>query len=104
MPDDKPFMPKASYTQAEFYRLIEEVESQGGEHVDAAHDIVVHDALDLSGQPPAAQNCGEPALFDVPYEPMGYDGTLATIRMCAVDDRMGLMPRFMPPNAPGSPR
>lgn len=93
-----------SYTQSEFFRLVEEVERQGGTHVDANHDIVVHDALELAGQPPAAQNCNEPALFDVPYEPMGDDGILATIRLCAIDDRIGLMPRFAAAKAPGNPR
>lgn len=93
-----------SYTQAEFFRLVEEVENQGGFHVDADHEVVVHDALDIKGQPPATQNCGEAGLFDVPYEPMGDTGTLATVRLCAIDDRMGLMPRFAAANAPGSPR
>lgn len=93
-----------SYTQAEFFRLVEEVERQGGAHVDANHDVVAHDDLNLTGQPPAVQNCDQPALFDVPYEPMGHDGTLATIRLCAIDDRMGLMPRFASADAPGSPR
>lgn len=93
-----------SYTQSEFFRLVEEVERQGGTHVDANHDIVVHDALAISGQPPATQNCNESALFDVPYEPMGNSGTLAMIRLCAIDDRIGLMPRFADANAPGNPR
>lgn len=94
-----------SYTQDEFFRLIAEVEAQGGDLVDATHDIIVHEELAMKGdKEPVQQNCGEAALVDVPYEPMGDEGTLAMVRLCAIDDRIGLMPRFALANAPGSPK
>jgi hypothetical protein len=94
-----------SYTKPEFLRLIEEVERQGGTYTDVSHDVIVHDDLfQTEDAPLIVQNCGEAALFDVPYEPMGHDGTLDVVRLCAVDDLMGLMPRFAAANATGGLR
>jgi hypothetical protein len=94
-----------SYSQAEFFRLMEEVIAQGGEHLDVVHEHIYH--TELSGGPVTdalqgeVKYCNEAALFELPYEPHGSD-MLGTIRLCAIDDRMGLMPRFAQAKAPGT--
>lgn len=88
-----------SYTKEEFLRMIDIVEEQGGAYLDTPHDVVVHDDLKADDDKPVTQNCGEPALFEVPYEPSGYDGTIDSLVVCGVDDLMGLWPRFASANA-----
>lgn len=90
------------YDQQEFFRLMEEVEFQGGEYLDELHDGIFHTKLTgdkVRGYEVAY--CGEAALFEVPYEPMNKQGVIAKVKVCAVDDRMGLWPRFAGANAPG---
>jgi hypothetical protein len=89
------------YEQAEFFRLMESIENQGGVHLDEAHENVFH--TKLAGDHVKGIEigyCNESALFEVPYT--GEDGVVTDIRVCAVDDRMGLWPRFADAQAPGS--
>ena len=84
------------YTQDEFLRLIEAVEDQGGQYLDE-HCKPVR-AFDFTGDVPlkerdkALSYCGQPSLFDVPYE--DEHGGQGKIKVCAVDDGMGMWPRF----------
>ena len=91
------------YTEDEFFRLMAEVQKQGGYHVDETHKDVYHKSftgnLTTEGVPPDGTigYCNNNALFKVPY--IGSD---KKITVCAVDDCMGLWPRFSDAQAPGS--
>lgn len=93
------------YTREEFFRLMEQIEADGGDHLDKTHDPSVF--TELVGGPVLdpkqgfVRNCGENALFRVAYEPSGHDGTLETLEVCAVDDMMGRWPRFVAARAAG---
>lgn len=94
------------YTQDEFFRLMESVAGQDGRYLNAIHEHVYHEELSggpvhdvLQGQ---VKYCNESALFEVPYESHHESNTVATVRICAICDRMGLMPRFASAKAPGS--
>lgn len=91
------------YERDEFFRLMESIEKQGGTHLDKIHEHVYHADLvsDTGTKGLMVVNCGESALFEVPYEALGNDGVLTTAEVCAVDDRMGLWPRFADAVAPG---
>lgn len=95
------------YSQDEFFRLLDEIESQGGEHLDKTHENVYH--TDFTGDSDAVKGhevvyCGESALFLVPYAPMNAaPGVMHSVEVCAVDDCMGLWPRFLDAEAPGTP-
>ncbi len=95
-----------NYGRDEFFRLLDEVESQGGEHLDAVHERAY--LTELCGgaikNPPdhriAANNCGESALFEIPYE-APQAAVEGRIVVCAKDDAVGRWPRFADANAPG---
>lgn len=91
------------YERDEFFRLMEAIEAQEGIHLDEVHENVYHgDLLNDSGRKGVeVVNCGGAALFEVPYEAVGELGVLTTLKVCAVDDRLGLWPRFASANAPG---
>lgn len=89
------------YRQDEFFRLLEAIELDGGTHLDEAHENVFHTKLTgdhVKGMEVAY--CNESALFEIPYE--GEDGAVVSIKACAVDDRIGLWPRFAAAQAPGT--
>lgn len=92
------------YERDEFFRLLESIENQDGIHLDELHDNVYHSDLinDSGGKGVEVVYCGEAALFEVPYEALGDHGVLTTVKVCAVDDRLGLWPRFADANAPGT--
>jgi hypothetical protein len=89
-----------NYSQEDFIKLIEEVEFQGGTHLDEDCEPVV---VALKKEHPRGKasrfklaRCGNPALFDIPYglENPGPAGEMGIIKVCAVDDSIGLWPRF----------
>lgn len=87
----------------QFSTLIENVEEEGGRYTE---DVCKPQQYDVTGddkkaaQAPfylADNTCGQQAIFEVPYEQtdnLGRPTGVAPIRLCAVDDMMGLMPRF----------
>lgn len=89
------------YSQQELVRLLDEVERQGGEHLDEAHENIIHGKL--SGDKARgyeATYCGESMLFVLPYKSfVGEEQQSVTV--CANDDLMGLWPRFRNADAPG---
>lgn len=92
------------YRRDEFFRLLDEVEFQGGALLDKTHDNVYH--TEFTGEDKRVQGheveyCGENALFTVPYFGEGDNDTQLAIEVCAVDDCMGLWPRFANAEAPG---
>lgn len=95
------------YDQDEFYRLLDAVEEQGGAHLDGDHEPHLH--TKLTGDSPEYQSievkyCGVPALVEVPYEPLDKFGNVQPVqpvKVCLIDDWMGLWPRFRAANAKG---
>lgn len=90
------------YRRDEFFRLLDEIEFQGGSHLDETHDNVYHTEFvgeKIKGH--EVEYCGENALFEVPYFAEGDNDTMRTVKVCAVDDRLGLWPRFAGASAPG---
>lgn len=93
-----------NYDRAQFFRLLDVVEQQGGTLLDKIHEHSVYDKF--CGGPPRdvqfgyMKNCGESALFEIPY--LSYvDGEPHSVEICAKDDMMGLWPRFAAANAIG---
>lgn len=106
-----------NYSRQEFFNLMEAVEDQGGEHLDrlcAARSYTFlqtrAEEQDNGGWKFVANgknkvvtlpSCGNSALFTVPYavtdeewekgDEIGWSGELTA---CAVEDDMGLWPRF----------
>jgi hypothetical protein len=91
-----------NYSRQGFFRLMEEVEAQGGQHLDQDHAKVFYSEFaggptrDAQAGSVSNNNCGESCLFDVPYVPMGDGNTpmMGTVQVCAQDDMLGLWPRF----------
>jgi hypothetical protein len=85
------------YEKDEFFALIEDVEDQGGEHLD---ELCKHRRYEFTGdsiKPVVLPGCGNAALFRVPYEAIDKKGKEAGVQpivVCAVDDDMGRWPRF----------
>lgn len=86
---------------------MEEVEYQGGVHLDATCDNqeyewvgegeVTQAAAAGAGGGISLDNCGNASLFIVPYarEPKaGNTAEMGEVRVCAVDDDLGRWPRF----------
>lgn len=83
------------YNQRQFLNLIDSVEKQGGEHA----DVLCEDRFitEFTGDNPQikgyeSKGCDTMSIFDVPYR--HEDGQEDTIRLCAVEDGLGWMPRF----------
>lgn len=92
------------YEQNEFFRLMEAIEAQEGVHLDETHDISHYDFTGKDPMPDdlrVIRNCGQSALFEVPYAAPDETDESKTLTVCAVDDRMGLWPRYAGANAPG---
>lgn len=87
------------YTQEQFFRLLNEVEAQGGTYLDKVHEDSYY--TELCGGPVTdvqmqhMANCRENSLFTVPY-----DG--GELEVCAKDDMIGLWPRFKVAKATGA--
>lgn len=83
-----------NYDKADFFALIERVEEQGGEHLDA---MCVARDFEWCGdklKPATLPGCGQIAQFAVPYEGMKGTKDNGPVQVCAVDDSMGAWPRF----------
>lgn len=88
-----------NYSQLEFLRLMEEVEFQNGVHLDRD---CVPSTFRMKSKPNGPErtyetsSCGNTTMFQVPYaqEDKGGVVTHAAVTVCAVDDDMGLWPRF----------
>lgn len=83
------------YTEAEFFRLYEAVEEQGGIHIDEPHEG--HIIVDLQF---GLEYCGKNAQFDLTYHDYASEEE-CLVRVCAEEDRIGLWPRFADAHAPG---
>lgn len=80
------------YTQDSFFNLMDRVADQGGSH--RTESCGGHREFMMSGErgPSVVVLRGHdkaPASFDVPYE-----GAKKPVKLCAVDDALGAMPRF----------
>jgi hypothetical protein len=86
-----------NYTPAEFFALIEAVEEQGGEHLDAQCDSRMYEFTGSKQEPMTLPSCGNSALLLIPYEALNKDGSeagLQPVQACAVDDDVARWPRF----------
>lgn len=83
-----------NYNKDEFLDLMQQVEDQGGEHLDEMCVAHKYNFTGKQSKPLTIAGCGNSSIFEVPYEPVGHDATLAKIKVCAVDDGMGWWPRF----------
>lgn len=86
-----------------FSSLVEAVERQGGELLAETHYEypIMYKIPGNGGRVKATEvpstGCGQECLFMVPYEPEPSSGgvtELERVKVCAVDDRMDLWPRF----------
>ena len=91
-----------------FIRLVEEVESQGGELLPATHSpqTLTYKTPQPDGRIKTSHiagiGCGFEALLSVPYDRYEVDKkgndvglpTLASVEVCAVDDCVHAWPRF----------
>lgn len=95
------------YTQDEFFRLMEAIEEEGGEHLDETHDAMYHTKFTgdkMKGL--EVHYCGLDVMFDVPYVGLDINGQpmqVQPVKVCAVDDMVGRWPRFSHANAKGTP-
>lgn len=96
------------YSPDEFLRLMEEIDFQGGEHLDETHDNVFH--TEFTGDHEGVKGleieyCGESALFEIPYGPQekAQHNGAGVVKVCAVDDMVGRWPRFAEAEALGRP-
>lgn len=94
------------YDEKEFFSLLKEIKKQGGVHLDdEVHEHVYHPHFvgPKSAKGYTQTYCNSVALFDIPY--LEQDNTVSpaieSIKVCAVDDCIGLWPRFKAANAPG---
>lgn len=84
-----------NYSLDEFLALVERVEAQGGERLTEIHES--HTLVCDTGnntQRVEGTGCDEVALFDIPYED-SRDNAPRAVTVCAVDDMVGLWPRFL---------
>lgn len=80
------------YDKAEFFDLMERVDVEGGEHLDAQCSAREFSFSGDKMKPVLMPGCGESALFSIPYDSKGKDN--GPVQVCAVDDDMGRWPRF----------
>jgi hypothetical protein len=95
-----------NYTRSQFFSLMQAVEDQGGDHLDRTCESppyffkqfeaspVEDDAWKFSFTGSTKKvtfpSCGHSALFAVPF----LDDPEEKVTVCAVEDSMGLWPRF----------
>lgn len=87
-----------SYSPAQYTRLLELIEDQGGEHTDELCHARAYQFVDGLGlKTMTMPGCGNYSIFKIPFE-VALDRTnaaiLETVRLCAVCDGLALMPRF----------
>jgi hypothetical protein len=74
------------YTEAEFFDLMDAIESIGGRYLeDQVHEVTTMDFG--HGNPPVKLGCGKPGLFEIP------DGE-RFLTLCARCDDLGAWPRL----------
>lgn len=85
------------YKRNEFMRLLEALEDQGGTHLDE----LCEDRYFTEFAGPRVKGfelpmCGEMSVMEVPYDRRGDGDAIerGTVKVCAVDDAVGLWPRF----------
>lgn len=85
------------YSEAQFSRLVDAIEEQGGRYRPETHDSAYHTKLTGNKAAGAASKaCEEVALVDIPV------GLESEITACLICDRVGLWPRFLHANAKGT--
>lgn len=87
------------YSQDEFFDFMEDVERQGGEHLDELCKSTTYSVFSGKHEvkPLTFPMCGNSSLFRVPYQALSVAGDeIGThpVVACAVDDDMGAWPRF----------
>lgn len=82
------------YDKDEFFDLMERVDADGGEHLDAQCQAREFTFSGDKMRPVLLPGCGESALFHVPYEGIKGAKDNGPVQVCAVDDDMGRWPRF----------
>lgn len=82
-----------NYTEADFERLVAEVEEQGGTLRTDQCKAKKYTWSGKSLAPQTIAGCGNPFRFDVPYEPYGGN-LIQKVMVCAVEDNVGMWPRF----------
>ncbi len=88
-----------NYSQDEFFKLLEAVEAEGGQHLaERCHrDVPFVFTGPAKPQLPELGSCGNYSLFEVPYEAQTKSGDnvgLQPLQACAVEDDMARWPRF----------
>lgn len=88
-----------SYSRDEFFRLMQAVEDQGGEHLDEQCKATTYEFSGERSKKVTLPSCGQSALFMVPVEPAENEMTGVMlpppVKVCAVEDLVGLWPRFI---------
>lgn len=87
-----------NYSSDQFLRLMEEVEEQGGEHLD---ELCTARRFEFCGdkiKPVTLPGCGNSSVFQIPYaatDKNGREKGMQDVKVCAVDDALGYWPRFI---------
>jgi hypothetical protein len=89
----------------DFLRLVEAVEDQGGAHLDEVCSMSTYSEWtgDREVKPLHVAGCAKRTLFEVPYDALDKEGNEQeyphSVKLCAVEDMMHLMPRFQEDSA-----
>lgn len=91
-----------NYSKDQFFALMEAAEEQGGELLDEVCDARTYSFTGSRSKKVTFPMCGNSTIFDIPYledsdAPLlvGAGPTAQPrIKVCAVDDGLGLWPRF----------
>lgn len=83
-----------NYEKDEFFALMDLVEEQDGEHLDAQCSARTFEFCGDKLKPATLPGCGNSSLFAVPYKTEKGGPDNGPITVCAVDDDMGRWPRF----------
>lgn len=93
-------MQKIEYTPEQLGQLMDIVEAEGGTHLDDEMCKMRTYRITTGPKPITANlpGCGNRTLFEIPYD-VFHPGTnaksLGTVKVCAICDAMGWMPRYM---------
>jgi hypothetical protein len=82
------------YTEADFQRLVAALEDQGGQHLNDQCKAKTYRWTGTNEQPRVVEGCGNHMLLDVQYEPYQDGSVVQSVTVCAVDDNVGMWPRF----------
>jgi hypothetical protein len=86
-----------NYSQTEFLRLLDQIESQSGEHLDKPCTPQTYNFTGEKSKPMTFGSCGNFSLFSIPYaaqDVKGKDIGARKVQVCAVEDDLGRWPRF----------